>query len=74
MIPINAHIKLINGDSIFINDLEAITHNDTINNVEDSFPNFVFYTRYFYHFIGKNTYLCVWGKDINHVEFSNSKY
>lgn len=74
MIIINAHIKLLNGDSVFVNDLESISHKGDRSSVEDAYPNFSFYANYFYNFIGKNKSLCVWGKDIHHVEFSNSKY
>ena len=70
----HAHIKLVNNDSIFINDLESITYKSDRNDVESEFPRFIFYANYFYNFVGKDKSLCVWGRDIHHVEFSSTKY
>ncbi|SUB74420.1 hypothetical protein [Peptoniphilus indolicus] len=70
----NAHIKLLNDNSVYINDLEKIIHKKDGKVLEDSFPEFVFYANYFYNFIGVDNSLSVWGKDIHHVEFSKTKY
>lgn len=69
---INAKIKLQNENTIQINDLQKITYKTDNQSYEETFPEFIFYGSYFYNFIGKENSLCVWGRDIHHVEFSTA--
>lgn len=71
----NAKITLQNGDVTYVNDLDKILRVKYDSSTqEEPFPEFIFYPRDFYKFIGQSHSLCVWGKDIHHIEFSNSKY
>ena len=68
----NLTVKLENGDSITIENIETIRTNGDTSSDENDFQLFVPYTTEFYTFIGSDSTLTVFGKEIKFLLFSQN--
>lgn len=65
-------VKLDNGDSITIENIKTIRTNGDTSSDENDFQLFIPYSNEFYTFIGSNSTLTVYGKEIKSLLFNQN--